>query len=345
MFERYYEPKYLYGLLKELAPVNAFFRSKFFTEEIPFSSESVTFENMRASRRLLPFANGEMPAPVVGRSGYQARNYTPPLVSGSRVINVKTLESKLPGENEYSGMSPDDRAAMMAASDLEELQAGIQRTEEYLCARLKEDGKIILDGEGVNGVVEYGFTNTETAGTSDNDKWLAGYDVLGKLQSTARKLYQSGTNPDMLILGTKAADALLSNSKIAKLLDVRRMNFGDITPDKISDGVQYLGKLVSVGLYLDLYCYSDFYISEDGEVSPYISEGTAIMQSSRERDFMLYGAVSYVDSSGEFVSVSNSYVPYTVTTYDPPQKKLIVASRPLPMPRDINSWYVLKEVA
>lgn len=347
MIEKYYEPKYLYGVIKELAPVNAFFRKNFFNQTVAFPTESVTFENMKADKRPLPFANPDMPAPVVGRTGYSARNYTPPLVSGSRVINFHTLESKLPGESPYnSGIDIETRAAELAANDLEELQAGIQRREEIMCAQLKQNGKIIIEENSIDGVIEYGFENIETAGTGTIDKWTAGYDVLGKLQEINKKLLMQGTNGDMLILGTKAADALINNTKIAKLLDNRRVNFGEITPSQLADGVQYLGKLAAPGLFVDLFCYNDFYFDEkSGEMKSYIDESTVILQSSQEKNFMLYGAVAYIDANGnDFVS-ANEYVPYVAVQQNPPVRQLIVASRPLPMPADISSWYVLKDVA
>lgn len=347
MIEKYFEPKYLYGVIKELSPVNAYFRKNFFNQTVTFPTESVVFEHMKADKQPLPYANQDMPAPVIGRSGYSARRYTPPLIAGSRVINLHTLESKLPGETPYnSGVEIEERAAELAAQDLEELQAAIQRREEIMCAELKQTGKITIDGDAVNGVIEYGFENIEKAGSASLDKWTSGYDVLGKLQEVNKKLLMQGTNPDMIILGVKAADALLSNTKISKLLDNRRMNFGEITPDKLADGVQYLGKLAAPGLFVDLYCYNDFYRdSKTGEMKSYIDESTVILQSSTEKDFMLYGAVAYIDKNGDDILSSNEYVPYVVVQQNPPQRQLVVASRPLPMPADIRSWYVLQDVA
>ncbi len=60
---------------------------------------------------------------------------------------------------------------------------------------------------------------------------------------------------------------------------------------------------------------------------------------------MLHGAVTYLDQrSNEYVTSMDEYEPYVVSSYDPPLKKLIVSSRVLPMPRDVESWIVLKNV-
>ncbi|MBQ6111385.1 MAG: major capsid protein, partial [Synergistaceae bacterium] len=83
---------------------------------------------------------------------------------------------------------------------------------------------------------------------------------------------------------------------------------------------------------------------EAGMNKPLIDEGTAILQSSQERNMMLYGAVTYIKDNEYAVSMGR-YVPYVVTSQDPPVRKLILSSRPLPMPMDNESWYVLKNAA
>ena len=103
--------------------------------------------------------------------------------------------------------------------------------------------------------------------------------------------------------------------------------------------------LQSVGVYVNVYEYDEYYEDSDGNLQPLIDPKTVIMQSSRERNIMLHGAVTYLDQrTNDYVTDMAEYVPYTVSSYDPPVKKLIVSSRVLPMPRDVDSWLVLKNV-
>lgn len=339
---KYYEPKYLRGVIRKIEPLRLFFRQRFFSEGITFPTETVSFEFAANKRLLLPYSTVHGGAVPVDREGYQLKTFTPALLSGSRTITPDTLAMKMLGESPYnSGMSPDERAARIAANDLMELQDALFRKEEYMCARIKQDGKLSIEGQGVSAVVEYGFDQIETVKASD--KWTANYDVLGKLAKTARELRKHGVNPDMLIVGADVGEAISLNEGVQKL---RHDFFVDIPkPDSLEDGITFLMQIRAPGIYLNVYEYNEYYTDEAGNLVPLIDPGTAILMSSRERNMMLYGAVTYIDSrTRDYVSEMAEYVPYVVTEEDPPSRKLIVSSRCLPMPRDVKSWYVLKNL-
>lgn len=337
----YYDPKYLRAAIRKLQPTRQFFRSRIFSESLTFPTATVTFEYAKSPRMVLPFAKDNTGSVNVSRSGYQALTFTAPLISGHRVITPATLESKAFGESPYnSGYSPEDRAKEIAAMDLIELQDALFRQEEYMCARLMQDGKLIVDAGGAKGEIDYGFTQVESVNSSN--KWTASYDILGKLLKCARTLRKNGINPDTLLVGHEVSEAINTN---AGVLALRHDNWVNIPePGSLEDGITYVCQLRAPGLYLNVLEYDEYYTDKEGNVLPLVDPKTAILFSSRERNFMLYGAVTYLDKSGEYVSEMNEYVPYVVSEYDPPMKKLVVSSRALPMPRDIESWLVLKEL-
>ncbi len=338
----YYDPKYLRGSITKIQPERLFFRNRFFSESVTFPTKTVTFEFASNSRRLLPYATEHTGSIPVDRNPYQAKTLTAPLLSGSRTITPDSLAMKLLGESPYnSGMSPEDRARDLAAQDLVDLTEALYRQEEYMCARLKQDGKLDIDTDGIAATVDYGFTGIESV-TAAN-KWTATYDILGKLAKMARELRKNGVNPDMLIVGSEVAEALNVNEGV---LALRRDQFVDIpAPDSLEDGITFVCQLRAPGVYMNVYEYDEYYADKDGNLQPLIDPKTVIMQSSRENNIMLHGAVTYLDQrTNEYISEMAEYVPYTVASYDPPVKKLIVSSRVLPMPRDIESWLVLKNV-
>ena len=334
----YYSPKFLRGVIQKVLPLRMFFRTKFFTDTVTFTTETVSFEFAHDKRGLLPYANPRLPAPAVDREGYQLKTFTPPLVSGSRAITPETANTKLLGELEWnSGISPEERAAKIAANDLMELQDRLFRREEYMCARVKQDGKLELPHEEV----DYGFTNIEA--TTNPNKWTASYDIIEKLRAKSLLLRKDGTNPDMLILGSNAATAFMNNEGIKAAL-LNQAGYLVEPKDEEYNGAHFVCKLRVPGLYLDVYEYDEYYFDEaTGQNLPVMDAGTAILQSSRESNFMLFGAVSYVENRAHVTSVGE-YIPRTTWSEDPSVQKLIVMSRPLPMPRDIDSWAVMKNV-
>lgn len=341
----FYDPKTLRGVIQKVNPVKTFFKSRFFSETVTFPTETVSFEFYANKRRLAPYSNPRLSSNVLNRDGYEVKTYHTPLISPSRVITNDTLAMKLLGEMHYnSGISPDERAAKIAANDLNELLDSIARREEFMCARVKQDGKLNITAPGLNDVLDFGFANIET--TQAADKWSASYDILAKLREKASLLRKNGTNPNMLILGTNAAEAFMNNNKIMKLLDLRRVDVGEIKPAELEDGVEYLGRIAIPGLFCDIYSYNEFYYDEASNDSlPYLDVDCAILQNARESNYMLHGAVTYIDSkTGEYVTEMNEFVPRTWSEVDPPIKHISVSSRPCPMPIDLDSWFVLKEV-
>lgn len=346
----YYEPQTLRGVIKRTLPLRTFFKSRFFNNPVTFPTETVSFEFQEGKRRLAPYVNPKLGAEAVSRDGYDVKVFMPPLVAPMRTITNDTLTQKMLGEMPYnSGVTPEERAAKIVAQDLLDLQDTIWRREEYMCARVKQDGKLAIKGRGVNQVVDYGFENIITPDAGE--RWTSSFDILGYLSDKAEELQKYGVNPDMLVLGKSAAKALLDNNKILKLLDNRRVELGEIKPAQLEHGVTYLGRLISIGVSLDLYTYnewvpdeSDLDENQNPKLKPIIDPETVIMQSSAEQNSMLYGAITLINNNGDYETYMEEYTPNSWFTPNPAQKFISLSSRPLPMPHDLKSWLVLKGV-
>ncbi|MBQ7544917.1 MAG: major capsid protein [Synergistaceae bacterium] len=346
----YYEPKLLLGVIEQTIPLRMFFKNRFFNRSVMFPTEEVSFEFKESKRILAPFVNPRTGSEDIEREEYGVKRYGTPLISPKRTITNDTLMQKLIGEPTYnSGLTPADRAARIAAQDILDLQDTIWRREEYMCARVKQDGKLTIKGKGVSQEVDYGFENIAVLDASD--RWTTTFDIMGQLQSIAMEMRKDGVNPDMLILGHDAAKMLLQNERYLKLLDNRRVEIGEIKPGELENGIGYLGRMIVPGAMFDLYTYEEWVpdvndLDENGEpkLKPIIDPETVIIQNSREKNSMLYGAINTVNRSGQHVTYMREYVPRRWFTEDPPQTFISISSRPLPMPHDLKSWYVLKGV-
>ena len=346
----YYTPKFLLGVIQETIPLRTFFKTRYFSNPVMFPTEEVSFEFQEKRRRLAPYVNPKLGSEAIERDEYGVKTYGTPYISPKRVITNDTLMNKLLGEPTYnSGLTPEDRAAKIAAQDILDLQDTIWRREEYMCARVKQDGKLTIKGTGINEVVDYGFENIAVLDASD--RWTPTSDIMGQLQNIAQEMRRDGVNPDMLILGSAAANMLMQNEKYLKLLDNRRVEIGEIKPGELEKGVGYLGRMIVPGAMFDLYTYEEWVpdtndLDANGEpkLKPIIDPETVIIQNSGERNSMLYGAITRIDKQGNHVTYMREYVPYSWFTEDPPQKFISISSRPLPMPHDLKSWYVLKGV-
>ena len=290
----YYEPRFLAGVIRRTPGLKTFFKTRFFNNAITFPAEKVSFEIQEGKRRLAPYVSPRIGSETIERDEYSVKTYTAPLVAPNRVITNDTLAQKLLGEATWnSDVTPDERAAKIAARDIMDLQDTITRREEFMCARVKQDGKLIIKGKGVNEVVDYGFENLVTVDAAD--RWTPTFDIMGQLATIAREMSKDGINPDMLILGSDAAAMLLHNEKFLKLLDIRRVEIGEIKPSELEGGVSYLGRMVVPGAMFDVVMYNEWYPDDsdkDAEgkpkLKPLVDPETVIIQSRAENNSMLY---------------------------------------------------------
>ncbi|MDR2523682.1 MAG: major capsid protein [Synergistaceae bacterium] len=346
----YYAPKTMRGVIRRTLPLRTFFKTRFFGNSVTFPTETVSFKFQGARRRLAPYVNPRIGSEAMERDGYEVKTFSPPLVAPERAITNDTVAQKLLGEPEWnSGITPDERAVKIAARDIMELQDAVWRREEYMCARVKQDGALNIRGSGVNSKVEYGFDNIIRV--SGGDRWTSSFDIPGQLGGLSLELLKYGVNPDMLILGQSAAQALMSNEKLLKSLDLRRAELGEIKPASLESGIRYIGRIITLNVNLDIYTYSEWFEDENDQdrdgtpkLKPLIDPETVIMQSSAERNSMLYGLITLIDDEGSYTSHMEEYVPDAWFTKKPPQRFISIKSRPLPMPHDLKSWLVLKGV-
>lgn len=144
----------------------------------------------------------------------------------------------------------------------------------------------------------------------------------------------TGLRGDTLILGQGAADALLSNDVLVAQLDTRRIDFGTLAPELISDNVTYLGKLKGTGVEIWAYeeTYEDPATGTPGQ--PIIDNEVAIMTSKRMPTELVFGAVPVAMGEGANATITlvrGEMVPVTWTDHDPAVKWLKVQCRPIPV--------------
>ena len=96
---------------------------------------------------------------MLKNEGYQTESFTPPLINPMTVTTANDAMERMPGEDLYSGMTPEERAAKQLIEDYQRLNDAATRREEWMAVRTIMDGQIPVVGPGVNKVIDFGFTN------------------------------------------------------------------------------------------------------------------------------------------------------------------------------------------
>ncbi len=342
-----YETRTMLEAIELMMPVRTFFRETFFPGVITFPTEKVDIDFKKGKRKMAPFVARRRGGITVDRGGYRTDTYETPYIAPQRVLTKDDISTRLPGENVYSRRTPEQRAQELLAQDIAELDEMITRREEWFCREVLLNGIVTIKGwvdkvggmEYVEDTIDYGFTNKETL--SGTDMWTdAGSDKYGDLKRIRLEIIQkTGQNPNLVIMANNVVDMFINDANIQKLLDIRNLTIGQVQPSVRMDGVTYIGTLTSLGL--EIYTYDEWFLDDDGNEYPMVPDNYLIMGRANLGS-RLYGAVTQLEEDGEFYTYEGTRIPKVWKDVNNDQKMIRVASRPLPKPEDVDSWYVLK---
>ena len=340
-----YTPKTLYRVIYEMEPVKTFLRDTFFKNVVTFPTKSVEFDMKKGNRAMAPFVHPKIGGKVIKNQGYQTLSYTPPMVVPDKVSTAEDFMTRMPGENPYSGLTPEGRALRQLATEYRELDDMITRREEWMAAQTLFTGQIPVVGDGLNEVIDFNFTNNVEL---TEDLWSdTEVEILDMIEDWYRQVQREGmVNPDICILGQKAAQAFVNNKQIMAKLDTRNYELAKIAPEQLADGATWIGRYGK--LNLNFYQYNAWYLddwtdSENPVTYDMVPEDTVLLASTKAQFSRLYGAHTYVDRKTEqWRTVEGARVPDSWVDKRPDRRTISLASHPLTVPHEVDSWLVAK---
>lgn len=333
-----YNPRQMTQALLESLPVRRFLTSTFFDVE-EHDTKSFQIDIWKGSRRLAPVVHPKLAGKVVDREKFRTLEFTPPYLKPKKVTEVDHILTRQPGEAVYpiGANTPAQRAAALLGRDMAELDESIQRKVEVMAAEALFTGQVTVKGDGVDTVVDYDFDSTHLVTLSGAGLWSASTaDILGNLKTWKRLVSKdSGMTATDVVMGSEAADALLKNEGLLKLLNTWNVNVGALNPMEMPDGVTYLGRLTAVGL--DLWTYDEWYLDEETDAeAPIVPEDKVLVIARSIRATVHYGVIQDLEA-GNFASrvFAKSWV-----EKDPSARMLLVQSAPLPVVHQVNALLV-----
>lgn len=347
-----YDTRVLIKTAKKIYPVIKWYRNRYFptTDQDIFPTKKVLIEYKEGNRKLAPFVIPRKGGITMDRDGYTAKEYYPPFIAPQRPLSIDDLNDKGFGEDLYSDMTPEQRQAQVLGEDLADLSAMIDRREEWMCGEVLMTGQVIMKhyaekygvGEPEEKVLRYydtedGFQNEYVPDVLwDEDS----PEIYEDLDAMVAMLTKSGCAAKDLNMAADVYAKFISNAKIQKLLDLRRVELGNINPVETPDGVAYMGKIVVRGKTLDIYVYDEVYEDEEGNIVSFMPAGTLFI-TAPGMGRMLYGAISQIEQEdNQFHTYRGQKIPKYLSDAKNEVREIRVASAPVPVPNDRKAWVV-----
>lgn len=343
-----FTPETMDGVVRVLPRVNTFFRDTFFRTVKPQYTEKVKVDFVKGKRKIAPFVNLKDKARVVEKRGYITDEFETPMIKVKDVTTIEDMLKRLPGELlQNSGITPYDRGIQLMAEQMSEFNDMITRREEWMCVKAMTEGKIPVIGEGVNYEIDFGFTNKSTVSTlwDATDKVPTPYQDL---QTAVLACKQNGyRTPDICVMDRKAWNAFLMATKKDEFYKQQPQLFDLVTvkPERRTDAVTFMGRLKDPDL--DIYVYDEWVVDDwtDPDTPkevPLMPTGKVMLASTAARYDFYYGLMGFTDPNTQnFRQVVGTRAADSWIQKDPDARFLTLNARPLPVPHEVDSWYVL----
>lgn len=338
-----WEPLTMLEAVKIMKPTTTFFRTFFMRNVRPSQHKKVQADFKRGGASLAPIVNEIVGGKPTTLGGYESNILPTPLVAPDKVITTKDLDVRLPGEDPYAAMTAQDRDAALVAETLEDLDGQIIRREEWLCTQALVNGNITYKSKDTTYNVDFGFKNKITL--TGDDLWSSSNsDPMAMIETWQEDYilkygYQKG---DTLVGNKDAINAFWNHPKIQGLLKNQQGQFVSVAPKIIAPGITYVGTINYLGI--DVYKYAETYLDDiDNKVKAYVPSGQVVLLASGANFEMAYGSVDIADPHTEAITtVVGPRVPDTWVEKRPTRRIVNLSSRPLPLPREVDSWVSAK---
>jgi hypothetical protein len=306
-----------------------------------FPTENVEWDKLTEGAPMARFVGDGYYVEPTERTPFGTDEIKTPKIQERRIIGEGDIKKRSLNENIYSPKTEAQRAADLHADDLKFCLNSIDNRIEVMCSDFITKGRIAIEGIGVHREIDYMLPHREALATQDS--WgKPGVSILSSIKQRVRILKHLGKTVDELIMSPEVWEVVNSDSEIQKLLDIRNYEFGNFKPEQVSKygAAEPVGMLSSprVTLY-----------THDAEYGPknnrqrQLPIGMVIFGTPDSRKNKLgYGAYTYMDENENWVTVSGRYVQEFFKQRRPPKEEVLATSRAVPIPYDIESWYILQ---
>ena len=324
-----FETRTLLAAVEQIKSPRMFLKEMFFKTVETFTSEHVDIDIVKGKRTVAPIVNPIKEGKVVQSQGYTSRSVKPGYVKPKIVTTAGDLMFRAAGETVYGTSTPEQRAAAKLGKDLAYLDEMITRREAVMVSQVLQTGKVNMYGDGIYEQVDFGMDATHLPTLVNTAVWANALATpLANLRTWCGLIQKdAGLVPDVAVFGATAWDQFLSNvADVQKMLNLLKVNIGQIDPQLLPDGVTYMGRIIELGL--DIYTYTDWYLDDQNSntETAMVGASNVIIGSTRAQCSMGYGAIKDLKAMYAMPRFAKSW-----EEEDPSVRYLMTQSAPLPL--------------
>jgi len=332
--------------IEKLPPLPTYILDTFFPGFDTFVTETVMFDYFKGSQPMAPFVAPRVGGITIAREGFKTKQYTAPKIAPQRILTADHLGDRGFGEGVFSTRTPAQRQAEILLKDAKQLDDMITRRIVWMGRELLLGNTITVkgyidknDSNYVEDTIDFNFTQktTLTSTAKWDDAGSAGKKIENLETWRDAVIDAVGEAPKMAIFGKTALKEFLKDSQVEKLLV--QVNAGQlvIKPQVQANGVTYIGYIPQ--LDLEIYTYGATFVDDAGVKQQFIPANKVILANANIGK-VVYGAVTQMEQDGQFHTYEGKRVPKVWSDQNADARMIRLTSRPIPVPHDVDAWYV-----
>lgn len=342
MDQHLYSTTALNAVVQSLIKPSSFLLDLFFPTVKTFETESVFIDIEHARRRVAAFCSPLVEGKPVSELGWESIEFTPAYTKEKSGLKPQRAFKRAAGETYGGGqLSPIQRQALRIAATLTDHTDAILRRKELMAVEALVKGTVTVSGPGyATKVVDFRRSRRLTFVNIGNEKWDGSdADPLADIQHWLSETKRvEGAVITILVMDIDAWEACWKSENFRKALNVLHLGINsemnptagalNVGPSVTADGVDYKGKIGSVGIYVYDEVYED---PATGETVPFLASGTVLGGTPQIEGEQLHGAIQDDEAGLKpwmfFVKSKPEFDPagYTILTQSSP---LVVPKRP-----------------
>lgn len=349
---QYYTTRSLLEVITKIKPPTTFLTDLFFRGEKYFDTDEVLIDYQKEGETVAPFVAPMTKGITVEREGFNTKKITAPRLAPQRIMRIEDLDHRFAGEDFSSKKTPQERQNELTLKDYAELEKMNIRAKELMASQLLFNGEVVIRGytndernKYVEQVIRYNH-DLQLVLTGE-DKWT-GKDakIMKDIDHAATQVaLKSGNVPDVVVMGADAYGVALEDEEFLKKLDNRRVNLGVIEPKFIDPAVKLVGEIEQMQVYVYYGQYQETHDLngsklEKPKMVPFVPGNKVLVAVSGLNQYG-YGVVTQMEEDGNFKTYKAKSVPKIITDVKNDVKLLRLTSRPVPMVKDVDTWFVI----
>ncbi|MBU4278180.1 MAG: major capsid protein [Proteobacteria bacterium] len=304
-----------------------------FKERNTNPSDTIDVDITVGNQKLVPFVSPIEGGTVVGQLGREQRAVKTPRLRPKKPLPAQALLTERgPGAAIYATGGGDINAwkEKKVGMEAKDLKQRVDRTIEWMCAQALCTGALTVSQDNLAFEVDYRLPVAHKPTLTGDNRWgQSAADIPANIETWANLILSAyGSGPDLMLLGTGAAEKFLADEKVQAEYDRRHIIVGELRPDFKTE---YIGPYKG----LDVYKYPFEYTATSGTKTKIVGTDKAVLVNSAARFTIEFGLILDLDAGA---NVMDEFFAKSWLEKDPSVLWLLAESRPLPVPWEPEAY-------